>query len=264
VTLRQQRDIEPDEWAPITDDDLLVEAPPPPVLEPPEPQPAPPELAMLAPWPVMNEAPPAKKVTTPPPIKKRRKKKPVERKQRFPMTPWGQFLYFLMRDRSCTIDQAAQLAGLPVYESLVKLRDTNPWIYDSVVMRGPQGSVYGHKRRRGFRPRLDGWMGKEASLRSPAGLPEHHERVYGDAPGCAGKRTPEQARAEFLALLGDHHQSERVDGGPQKGLTCQSLLEPAPGVKLDKVPKKWLHLSAAHRAQLQRARQKGREDHPNG
>lgn len=199
------------QWAPITDEDLL---------EPEEvvaPVPVPPEEVPVEEVPV--EAPPP--LPSMPGSRYPRKPKPI-----YTAADWLVFHYWVMQ-RGHSIDSAAQAAGIVVYDALVALEERAPWIYEYMILIGPQnGSSYTNRRQRGEHLRVGGQTkgyqrtervryqrkGKEEKARQPDYKP-----------------TEEEARRRFLELLGDNDVNDKVDGSKRVRFKSNQARDPATG-----------------------------------
>jgi hypothetical protein len=178
-----------DEWAPITDADLFEEEEvAKEVVEEEE------ELILL---------PPAASLTPPPYTVPKAKNWPRKRRPVYTADDWLIFNYWV-RKKGYSIDMAAHCAGITVYDALVALQARDPWFYEFAVMISPQGkSSLSPRRRRGFAGRLG------ADRKSDQGYKPRQKPK--SAP--IDKRQSEiEARNRFLALLGDKHPEDRIDG----------------------------------------------------
>lgn len=187
-----------DEWAPITDADLLgdegvAEVVRAPVAPPPRDEPE--EIVCLL--------PPA----SPAPTRRRlrgwvRTPKPV-----YTAEDWRIFNYWV-RQPGYSIDMAAHCAGIAVYDALHSLMIRSPLFYEFKIVVSPSGrSDVGTRRRKGVR-HTTGGMGKNYVRREV----KYQRKKTETESRAPGRLTEDEARERFLALLGDRHPSDRVDG----------------------------------------------------
>jgi hypothetical protein len=182
-----------DQWAPITDADLVegnIDA----VLEG---SPLP-EAASLVLVTALPPRPPPSRVYPKRPA-------PV-----YTENDWRIFDKWVHR-KGFSIDQAAACAGIRVYDALLALEKRDPYYYEFAIMISPQGGGPGPSPRRRKGPSMAPAIGGLGKNYARVERPRRHQHNQKDLQ--ADRRlTPEEACARFLGVLGDAHPEDRVDG----------------------------------------------------
>lgn len=204
--------LDADEWAPITDEDLLGDDPPPvvesasaeplPPQKPPEPDPEP--LILLPPasphWFAAPAPPPPRPFAT---KKRGRRGHPV-----YTGADWQIFDKWV-HTKGFSIDQAAACAGIDTYTAIIALQKRDPYFYELKVMVGPQGgSGLSTRRRKGVRAGLSAWTKGPMHSRGR----QRVNPVRGGVSLNANRPSEEAAKLRFLAMLDGRNQNERCDG----------------------------------------------------